>query len=169
MKKQGFIVLPSYYEAVMMIEDEKLRLEAWDTLMSYGMEGVLPDNLNPMVKMLMKALQPTIDNTKRRYEASVENGKKGGAPRGNQNARKKQPKTTQEQPKNNLNKDKDKDKERDIEKERDVNTGTGNTGEIIFTNDNVDKKNVDVGSDTLSDMINNLDLSKPLNQPDSVR
>lgn len=115
MDNKGFIVLPSYYEAVMMFEDEKLRLEAWDTLMSYGVTGVLPDNLNPMVKMLMISLKPTIDNTKKRYQASVENGKKGGRP----------PKTqmvNQVKPNQNLNKDKDKDKEkeRDIEKERDT-------------------------------------------------
>ena len=113
MDNKGFIVLPSYYEAVMMFEDEKLRLEAWDTLMSYGVTGVLPDNLNPMVKMLMISLKPTIDNTKKRYQASVENGKKGGRP----------PKTqmvNQVKPNQNLNKDKDKDKDKEKEKERDI-------------------------------------------------
>ena len=51
-----------------------------------------------MVNVIMAMAKPNLDSARRRYMASVENGKKGaeygklgGAPKGNQNARKKQP------------------------------------------------------------------------------
>ena len=67
---------------------------------------------------LWLSLKPTIDSSIKKYIQSVENGKKGGAPKGNNNAS-KQPKNnqklTKEQPTINLDKDKDKDK--DIDKD----------------------------------------------------
>ena len=58
-----------------------------------------------------------LDNSRNRHNACIENGRKGGAPKGNQNA-KKQPKTTKETTsdttretsKNNLNKNKNENK-----------------------------------------------------------
>jgi hypothetical protein len=96
-------------------------------------------------------IKATIDNSMKRYNTSIENGKKGGAPKGNNNAKKQpettqeqpettqeQPKTTQEQPKttiqqpetkvDNLYKDKDKDKYKDVDKDKDVDK------EVISTN-----------------------------------
>ena len=67
-------------------------------------------------------MRPNILASLKRYKANRENGAKGGAPKGNQNARKNNRKTTENQPKNNLNKDKDrdKDKETDRDKEKDA-------------------------------------------------
>lgn len=70
----------------------------------------------------MALAKPNLEAARRRYEACVENGKKGaefgkngGAPKGNQNARKKQP---QEQP---LNQPLDVDVNENGNKDDDVN------------------------------------------------
>ena len=64
----------------------------------YALEGNEEESASPMVNVIMALAKPNLDSAKRRYMASVENGKKGaefgklgGAPKGNQNARKKQP------------------------------------------------------------------------------
>ena len=64
----------------------------------YALEGVDEESSSPMVNVIMAMAKPNLDSARRRYMASVENGKKGaeygklgGAPKGNQNARKKQP------------------------------------------------------------------------------
>ena len=82
-------------------------------------------NLPPLLNALFLAFKPIIDNSISNYDAAVENGKKGGAPKGNQNARKypkkKQPKTTQnnpDQPK--TTKDVDVDVDVDVEVDVDV-------------------------------------------------
>jgi hypothetical protein len=84
----------------------------------------------------MALAKPNLDSARRRYMASVENGKKGaeygklgGAPKGNQNARKKQP---QKQP---LDVDVNEDVEEDVNKEVNVNgddDGDNPSGSIGF-------------------------------------
>jgi len=104
----GFVFLRSYYDA---INDFDLSSEQkgifLDAIFQYVFEGVEPQFEKGLFKGCWTLIKPTLDNSLSRYTAAVENGKKGGAPKGNNNA-KKQPKTTQEQPKNNLNKEKKK-------------------------------------------------------------
>lgn len=68
----------------------------------YALEGIEEESSSPNVNIIMALAKLNLEAARRRYESCVENGKKGaefgkdgGAPRGNQNARKKQP---QEQP-----------------------------------------------------------------------
>ena len=69
-----------------------------------------PSDLPPIVNSLFILMKPNIDSSNNRYSASVENGKKGGAPKGNQNAKKKQPKNNQSiQPQNKQDLDFDLD------------------------------------------------------------
>ena len=72
------------------------RGEAYDVVMNYAFKGEEPQTDDIMLLMIFDAAKPQIDKNNQRYE----NAKKGGAPKGNQNAR-KQPKTTKAQPKNN--------------------------------------------------------------------
>ena len=62
------------------------------------LEGVDEASQSPYVNIILAMAKPNLDSARRRYMASVENGKKGsefgklgGAPKGNQHARKKQP------------------------------------------------------------------------------
>lgn len=85
------------------------RLLLYDSLCEYSLNGIEPNELSPMANSLFILMKPNIDSSNRRYKASVENGKKGGAPKGNQNA-KKQPKNNQtKQPKNKQDYDLDLD------------------------------------------------------------
>ena len=109
---ESIIFYKSFFEAIENIPENK-QLLLYRALFKYYFYNEEPE-LEDTLKAMFKLMKPNIDNANSRYKASVENGKKGGAPKGNQNAR-KQPKTTQKQPKNNLNKDKDYNK--DLNKE----------------------------------------------------
>lgn len=116
------IILRSYWESIKDLPEDK-RLFFLESIIEYGLNGIEP-TLSGLEKSLWVSTKSSIDANIRRYTASVENGKKGGAPKGNKNA-KKQPDSTQNnliQPKttkNNLNKDKDIDK--DIDKDKNMN------------------------------------------------
>lgn len=125
--RHNLIFMPSYKDSIRPLDDEN-RLLMYDALVDYAVDGIEP-NLPPLLNALFLAFKPIIDNGISNYDAAVENGKKGGAPKGNQNARKypkkKQPKTTQnnpDQPKTtkDVDVDKDVDVEVDVEKEVDV-------------------------------------------------
>ena len=107
---KGCIMLESYKEAAQYLPPLE-RLAYYESLMDYSFFGKEPEGLSPMAMGLFIMAKPTIDSAANRYTASVENGKKGGAPRGNQNAKKckqqdgnglnnqaKQPKQPMEQP-----------------------------------------------------------------------
>ena len=119
--------MQSFRECVLKIRD-------------YALEGVDEESSSPMVNVIMAMAKPNLDSAKRRYMASVENGKKGaeygklgGAPKGNQNARKKQPlNQPQKQP---LDVDANEDVEEDVNEEVNVNgddDGDNPSGTIGF-------------------------------------
>lgn len=123
--RHNLIFMPSYKDSICLLDDEN-RLLMYDALVDYAVDGIEP-NLPPLLNALFLAFKPIIDNGISNYDAAVENGKKGGAPKGNQNARKypkkKQPKTTQnnpDQPKTTKDVDVDVDKDADVEVDVDV-------------------------------------------------
>ena len=101
----SFVFYKSFYDAIKTMPDEVEQAKAYKYIFEYVFEGKEPKEKDFATAMFCM-VKVNIDNAQKRYIASVENGKKGGAPKGNQNA-KKQPKnnlkTTQKQPKNNLN------------------------------------------------------------------
>lgn len=89
--RDSFVFYRSYAEAMKELDtDQKSAL--LDAICMYALDCIEPE-INGVVRALFALIKPQIDSNNVRYE----NGKKGGAPRGNQNAA-KQPKTT----KNNL-------------------------------------------------------------------
>ena len=94
----------SFLEAMKHLNDAEFR-ECVLRIRDYALEGNEEESESPMVNVIMALAKPNLDSAKRRYMASVENGKKGaefgklgGAPKGNQNARKNNPKSTLKQP-----------------------------------------------------------------------
>lgn len=90
----------SFLEAMMHLDDAEFR-ECVLKIRDYALEGVDEESSSPMVNVIMAMAKPNLDSARRRYMASVENGKKGaefgklgGAPKGNQNARKNNPQST---------------------------------------------------------------------------
>lgn len=122
MQKESFIFYKSFYEAIKKIPEE-YQLELYNAVLSYCFEGIEPENLSGIAEAMFILMKPNIDSAEKRYNASVENGRKGGAPKGNSNAKKQpknNPETTQKQPRNNLNVDVDEDVNEDVDDNVDV-------------------------------------------------
>ena len=97
----GFVFYRSFLNAVKLLPQDE-QLDFLFALCAFALDEKAPDLKGDMQKAMFELMRPNITASVGRYLTSVENGKKGGAPKGNQNARKqpkKQPKTTQE---NNL-------------------------------------------------------------------
>lgn len=114
---KGLVILKSYVEAVRDLPPED-QLKMWDALFDKYLFDKETE-LKPHLRGFMKLMSPTIEKSQRRYESRVENGKKGGAPKGNQNAKKKtteqQPKTTENKQEYDLDSDYDYDLDSDLD------------------------------------------------------
>lgn len=102
--KKSFVFYDSFLSAMKHLNDAEFR-ECVLKIRDYALEGVDEESSSPMVNVIMELAKPNLDSARRRYIASVENGKKGaefgklgGAPKGNQNARKNNPQSTPKQP-----------------------------------------------------------------------
>ena len=96
-KKMSFVMYDSFLSAMKHLNDAEFR-ECVMRIRDYALDGIDEESKYSCVNMIMELVKPNLDAARRRYMASVENGKKGaeygklgGAPKGNQNARKKQP------------------------------------------------------------------------------
>ena len=96
-KKMSFVMYDSFLSAMKHLNDAEFR-ECVMRIRDYALDGIDEESKYSYVNMIMELVKPNLDAARRRYMASVENGKKGaeygklgGAPKGNQNARKKQP------------------------------------------------------------------------------
>ncbi len=94
----------SFLEAMKHLNDSEFR-ECVMRIRDYALEGIDEESQSPYVNIILAMAKPNLDSARRRYMASVENGKKGaeygklgGAPKGNQNARKNDPQSTPKQP-----------------------------------------------------------------------
>ena len=100
--RDSIVFYRSFYEAVKELPPEEQAV-VYNAICSYALDGVEPE-LSGVAKAVFLLVKPQIDANNARYENSV----KGGAPKGNTNAKKveeKQPKnnqkTTKKQPKDN--------------------------------------------------------------------
>lgn len=96
-EKRSFVMYDSFMSAMKHLSDAEFR-ECMLKISDYALDGVDEESSSPMVNVIMELVKPNLDAANKRYDACVENGKKGaeygklgGAPKGNQNARKKQP------------------------------------------------------------------------------
>jgi hypothetical protein len=90
MKKEieSFVFYKSFYDAVEGLQTNDEKLKMYNAIFEYCLFEVEP-KFDGVLKIIWTLIKPQLDsNIKKR-----ENGKLGGAPRGNKNA-KKQPKTT---------------------------------------------------------------------------
>ena len=137
--KNSFVFYDSFLSAMKHLGDAEFR-ECVLKIRDYALEGVDEESSSPMVNVIMAMAKPNLDSAHKKYMASVENGKKGaefgklgGAPKGNQNARKKQPLI---QPlKQPLDVDVNEDVEEDVNEEVNVNgddDGDNPSGAIGF-------------------------------------
>lgn len=119
--KESFVFYKSFYEAIRALQPDA-QLEIYNALCIQNFSDekyIFNDKVAEAMYLLM---QPNIEASYKRYKQNKINGEKGGAPFGNQNAR-KYPKTTEKQPKNNL----DIDIDLNIDNNKDLNSECENT------------------------------------------
>ena len=131
-KKKSFVFYDSFLSAMKHLNDAEFR-ECVLKIRDYALEGNEEESESPMVNVIMALAKPNLDSARRRYMASVENGKKGaefgklgGAPKGNQNARKNNPQSTPKQP---LDVDVNEDVEVDVNVNEEVNVKGDDDGD----------------------------------------
>ena len=124
----------SYYTAYKKLSKESAKVKFIDAVMKYAFFGEEPD-LPEYLDSMFDLARPNIDQSVKNAQQGAVNGKKGGAPNGNQNARKKSAgnKTT---PGLNGNKV-------DNEREKDMEYGTQNNTVSICTEDTTGRENID--------------------------
>lgn len=114
MSKAGFVILPSYYDAIRPLSNED-RLRMYDALMDYAFAGKCPEDLPPLLNGYFVLLKPNIDSSMLKYAASVENGKKGGRPKKKPD---ENPVQTQRKPSNKPVEKQEKEMEKEMELEK---------------------------------------------------
>ena len=85
MNPRDFLFRESFYEALRAVEDPCVRLAAYDLLCEFGVTGenkiesypISPEQ-REILSLILDLPFSSIENTKRRYERAVENGRKGG-------------------------------------------------------------------------------------------
>ncbi len=98
-----------------------------ETIFDYAFEGIAPGaDSNAVAKALFIAIKPVIDNAHNRYDACVENGRKGGAPKGSRNNPSGKAGEPNQRPNQRPNQEpnlyKDKDKDKDVDKDKDIDS-----------------------------------------------
>ena len=118
MERDSFVFYSSFLKAIRAIKKRDIQAELALAIIEYGITGETTE-CGEMVSMAMELIKPQLEANNQKYI----NGLKGGAPKGNQNAKKEkeQPKnnqkTTEEQPKNNQKQPNDNVNENDNENE----------------------------------------------------
>ena len=125
MSRDTMVYYRSFRESLRELPPDLYKVVS-ETIFDYAFEGIAPGpDSNAVAKALFIAIKPVIDNAHNRYDACVENGRKGGAPKGSRNnpsGKAIQPNQRPNQYPNqepNLYKDKDVDKDKDIDSKGD--------------------------------------------------
>ena len=145
----------TFYQAAELLDDKSFR-EFFLKLGQYCFDGIDEPSDNQTVNMAMVFCKNSLDRAEKRRQAQIHNGKKGGAPKGNTNAKKqpKQPNSTQnnldtntkKQPKqpnstqNNLN-----EYVNDNVNDNDISSSTSN----IYNLNNLNNKNINKEKENL--------------------
>lgn len=95
--RDSFVFYKSFYDAIEKLPEE-YQLEFIKALMDYNFKNEQKE-MSPIVEAMFLLVKTNIDKANQRYEASVENGKKGGRPK-----TKTKPKQNLKKPNNNLTK-----------------------------------------------------------------
>ena len=78
--KDSFVFYKSFYDAIKNMPDELEQAKAYNYIFEYVFEGKEPQEKNFAAAMFYM-VKVNIDNAIKRYEANVENGKRGGRPK----------------------------------------------------------------------------------------
>ena len=166
----GVVFLPSFYEAIKDFPDDE-RLQMYEAIILYGLYQETIEFNNPVLRSLFALVKPVIDSSQNRHRAAKENGKKGGAPKGNQNARKSKENNQRNNQTNNQTNNQDIDIDIDIDLDTDLESRKaakpprapvlkyGCYGWVKLTEEQHKKLQEDLGSEELERCISYIDES----------
>ena len=114
MERDSFVFYSSFLKAIRTIKKRDIQAELALAIIEYGITGETAE-CGEMVSMAMELIKPQLEANNQKYI----NGLKGGAPKGNQNAKKEkeQPKNNQKQPNDNVNENDNEEEKKYIKKE----------------------------------------------------
>lgn len=119
MKKDSFVFFKSFFDAIQNIPKEN-QLEVYEALCTYSFTGEVPE-IEGISKAMFILMKPNIDKSNARYEASVNNGKKGGRPKKEETKQKPSQNLTETKQKPSQNHDVDVDVDVDDNDDENVN------------------------------------------------
>ncbi len=143
MNKESFIFYKSFFESIEEIENPETKSKAYKTIAQYALFGQEPTKESEeIIRVIFKQIKPLIDISNNRYNACVENGKKGGRPKKIKNQTK-----TKEKPNDNQSITKAKPKENQTLNQSETRPKPNpNLNDNVNDNDNINK-NVNVNKE----------------------
>jgi hypothetical protein len=103
--KETFVMFRSNIDVIKKLPTDAEKLEMLYAIANYSMTGIVPQFKSLTCELIFISIRPNIDSVNKRYTASVENGKKGGAPKGttpwNKGKKKSEPKANPSEPSSN--------------------------------------------------------------------
>lgn len=139
--KDSFVFYKSFYEAIHKVQDKSLKADIFEAICELALNENVIELDDTVGAIIMDLITPQILANNERYE----NGKKGGAPKGNQNAKKqlKQPmvdfKNNSKQPNVNVNVNENENvnvNKKENKKEKNV---YGEFKNVLLTDDELEK------------------------------
>ena len=82
MRVDSFVFLSSFYEAIEELEDNDTKLELYEAICRYAIKHESTELKSPVSKAMMKVFSPLLEAQYHKRMANIENGKKGGRPKG---------------------------------------------------------------------------------------
>lgn len=155
--RKGFVFQPSFADALRLLDDAD-RLAAYDALVAYAIDGVDPPA--GTAGAIVALMRPLLDANAAKYDAAVENGKKGGRPR------KENPKETSGKPNGNpaetINKNKNiKEKKTltnvSVKEKSAPRSALGAYKHVLLTDSDLVRLDDDFGHDTVKEAIKIVD------------
>ena len=139
--KDSFVFYKSFYEAIHKVQDKSLKADIFEAICELALNENVIELDDTVGAIIMNLITPQTLANNERYE----NGKKGGAPKGNQNAKKqlKQPmvdfKNNSKQPNVNVNVNENENvnvNKKENKKEKNV---YGEFKNVLLTDDELEK------------------------------
>lgn len=89
-KTESFVFYASYYECIKLMPKPEDKIALLQRICEYALFGIDNPSESEIVEIGFQANKKNIDISLERRRRSIENGKLGGAPKGNANAKKKE-------------------------------------------------------------------------------
>lgn len=85
--KASFVCYETFYDSIKGLPTD-LKARMCDLMFLYGLYKIIPEDITPIEMAILSPIMFGIDSAKKRRSIATDNGGKGGAPEGNQNAHK---------------------------------------------------------------------------------